>query len=261
MAESGKDNPQKPYTKNQRKIVIAFFRLAFLLRRLLGLAIVEALWRLRREALLLVTIGSRGHVAAGSLRRHSLRRHSLREALRRRVAVSGAGNALRRTLGRYGTQRVLVLTVLLLLLVLVLLGLELLVSLTLLASRHISNGEGSGDVLAGLGNVEVLVDLGRDGLDLSSKFLLNLVQVVSVVPVNEVDGNTEMAKSSRSTNSMEIGLGVLREVKVDDHVDGLDIDTSGKQIGTDEVSARAVSELMEDSVSMALDHLGVGVVT
>lgn len=250
MAESGKDNPQKPYTKNQREIVIASFKLAFLLRRLLGLAIVEALRRLRRESSLLrETIGGGGHVTS----RASLRRHSLGVALRGRgVAVSGAGHALGRAPGRDRTHGMLVLTVLLL--VLVLLRLELLVSLALLASGHIRDGERSGDVLAGLGNVEVLVNLGRDGLDLGSKLLLNLVQVVSVVPVNQVDGNTEMAKSTRSTDSMEIGLGVLGEVEIDDHVDGLDINTSGQQVRTDEVSTRTVSELMEDSVSMALDH-------
>ena len=59
---------------------------------------------------------------------------------------------------------------------------------------------------------------------------------------------------------MEIGLGHLGEVEVDDDVDGLDVDTSGEEIAADQVPAEAGSEVVEDSIAVSLGHLGVDVV-
>ena len=59
---------------------------------------------------------------------------------------------------------------------------------------------------------------------------------------------------------MEIGLGHLGEVEVDDDIDGLDVDTSCEEIAADQVSAQASSEVVEDSVAVSLGHLGVDVV-
>jgi hypothetical protein len=39
-----------------------------------------------------------------------------------------------------------------------------------------------------------------------------------------------MSKAAGSTDSVKIGLRVLGEIKVDDDVDSLDVDTSGEQI-------------------------------
>jgi len=58
---------------------------------------------------------------------------------------------------------------------------------------------------------------------------------------------------------MQIGLGHLGEVKVDDNVHGLDINTTGEQVGADQVAARAVAEIVEDSVTVLLAHLRVNV--
>ena len=59
---------------------------------------------------------------------------------------------------------------------------------------------------------------------------------------------------------MEVGLGHLWEVEVDDDVDSLDVDTSGEEIAADQVPAEAGSEVVEDSVAVSLGHLGVDVV-
>ncbi|KAH3676787.1 hypothetical protein OGATHE_001277 [Ogataea polymorpha] len=109
-------------------------------------------------------------------------------------------------------------------------------------------------------NVERLVDLSRNRLDLGSEFLFNFVQVESIVPVDEVDGDTEVSKSTRSTNSVQISFCSLGEVEIHHHVDCLNIDTSGKQVRTNQVSDFPLSELVEDLVSCSLRHLGVGVV-
>lgn len=81
-----------------------------------------------------------------------------------------------------------------------------------------------------LRNVERRFDLGRDGLDLSAQLLLNLVKIESVVIRDEVDGQTQVSEAPRTPNSVEVRLTVLGEIKVDHHIHGLDVNTTGKQI-------------------------------
>lgn len=88
-----------------------------------------------------------------------------------------------------------------------------------------------------------------------------------------------MTVSSGTTDPVEVRLGVLGEVEIDDDVDCLDIDTSSEEIwmvqfssagwqrttmkggrtGTDEVTAQSTAEVVEDSVTVVLKHLGVRV--
>jgi len=58
---------------------------------------------------------------------------------------------------------------------------------------------------------------------------------------------------------MQVRFCIFREIKIDDDVDCLNIDASSEQIGADEVSADALAEIVEDAVSVSLEHLGVGV--
>jgi hypothetical protein len=60
--------------------------------------------------------------------------------------------------------------------------------------------------------------------------LFNLVQIESVLIGYQVDGQTQVTKSSRAANTMQIGFGILWEIKVDDNIDGLDVNTSGQEI-------------------------------
>jgi len=62
------------------------------------------------------------------------------------------------------------------------------------------------------------------------EFLFDTIQVESIFVGDEVDGNSQVAISSRSSNTMQVGLRVLGEVEVDDNVDRLNIDSSGEQI-------------------------------
>ena len=48
-----------------------------------------------------------------------------------------------------------------------------------------------------------------------------------------------MSKASRSADSVQVGLGHLGEVEVDDDVDGLDVDASCEEVGRDQVAAEA----------------------
>lgn len=93
--------------------------------------------------------------------------------------------------------------------------------------------------------VQVLVDVLRDALDLSVQLILNLEQIGFVIFSNEVDGDSEVAESARSTDSMQVNVGVLGEVEVDHHVDGLDVNTSCENVGAHQASGLSVLEVME----------------
>lgn len=106
-------------------------------------------------------------------------------------------------------------------------------------------------------DVEALVNDWRDGLNFSSEFLFNLVEIETILVRNQVDGQTQVTKATATTDTMKIGFGVFGEIKVDNDVDGLDIDTTGQQVGADEVSADTVPEIVENSVAVGLKHLCV----
>lgn len=82
-------------------------------------------------------------------------------------------------------------------------------------------------------------------------------KIVLVGVRNKVDGKSEVAESARTPNSMEVCLRVLREVKIDDHIYGLYVDTSSDQIGGDEESAFSFGEIVEHLISLLLIHLCV----
>ena len=54
--------------------------------------------------------------------------------------------------------------------------------------------------------VQRSVDAGRDGLDLRRQLLLHAVQVVAVIEGDEVDGQTQVPKATRSSNTMQVRL-------------------------------------------------------
>lgn len=108
--------------------------------------------------------------------------------------------------------------------------------------------------IRGLVDIEFLVDRLRNRLDLCAELLLNLVEIETVIPVDEVDRQTQMSKTSGSANSVQVGLSVLWEVEVDDHVNRLDIDTSGEQVRADKVSTDSIPEIVENTVTVVLEH-------
>lgn len=116
-------------------------------------------------------------------------------------------------------------------------------------------------LLMELGHVQGLVDDFGNGSNLGAQLLFNPVQGVAVFIGDEVDGNTEMTKASGSTNSMQVSLGHLGKVKVDDNVDSLDVDTSGEEVRADKIAAQSGPEIVKDPVSVCLGHAGVNVVT
>ena len=95
--------------------------------------------------------------------------------------------------------------------------------------------------------VEVLVNVLGDGLDLRIQVLLNAEHVILVVLRDEIDGQTEVTKSTRSSNAMQVGVRLPWEVKVDHDVNRDDVNTSGKDIRADQAPSLSTLEVMEDS--------------
>mmetsp|Transcript_1435 Transcript_1435/g.2632 ORF Transcript_1435/g.2632 Transcript_1435/m.2632 type:complete len:289 (+) Transcript_1435:1024-1890(+) len=84
---------------------------------------------------------------------------------------------------------------------------------------------------------------------------------MTIVVRYQVYSKPQVAETSRTTNSVKIGLAVFREIKVDDHVYGLNINSSGEKIRSHQMSCSAVTELVEDTVSVGLLHLCMNVIT
>jgi hypothetical protein len=109
-------------------------------------------------------------------------------------------------------------------------------------------------------HVELRVHFLRDGLNVRLQLLLDAAQIVAVLEGDEVDRNAQMTETSRSSDTMQIGLRVTREVKVDDHIHRLNVNAASEQVGAHEIAAIALTEVMEDPIAMLLCHLRVDVV-
>ena len=84
---------------------------------------------------------------------------------------------------------------------------------------------------------------------------------VAVLVGDQIDGDTKVAKSSGTTDAVQVGLGHFGKVKVDDHIHGLNVNTTSKEITANEVSAQTAPEVMKYTVSMWLRHSSVNIVT
>lgn len=148
---------------------------------------------------------------------------------------------------------VLVLERLLLWLLLVVLLLLLLLLNTFLLLFMISSIKGRRS------HVETLVNDRGNGLDLCPELLFNLVKIKSIFIRDQVDRQTQVTETTATTDTMKIGLGILGEIKIDNHIHSLDIDTTRQKVGAHQVAANSISKVVEHSVTVRLQHLGMRV--
>ena len=96
-------------------------------------------------------------------------------------------------------------------------------------------------------------------MDLGIKFLLYLIKRLTVIPSDEIDGNTQMTESTGSADTMKIRLSVLGKVKIDDDVDSLNVDATSEEIRAYKVATFAVAEIVKNSITRLLEHACVRV--
>lgn len=117
--------------------------------------------------------------------------------------------------------------------------------------------DGSGNALGRLVDIQVLLNNLWNWLDLRAELLFDSVEVEPIFPIDQVNSQTQMSKTTRTTDTMQVCLSVLREVEVDDNVDGLNIYTTRQEIRTNEITANTIAEIMENTVAVVLQHAGV----
>ena len=81
-----------------------------------------------------------------------------------------------------------------------------------------------------LGDVELQVNLLWHGLDLSLQLTFNVVQIEAVFISDEVNSQTQVTKPARATDTVQVGLGSLWEVKVYHDIHSLDVNPSRQKI-------------------------------
>ena len=104
------------------------------------------------------------------------------------------------------------------------------------------------------GNIKSSINCLGDRLDFRSELLLNLIQIETILVGNKVNSQTQMSKSTRTTNAMKVSFAVFWEIKVNDNVYCLNIDTTSKEIRADKVTAHAVTEVVENAITVGLQH-------
>jgi hypothetical protein len=71
-----------------------------------------------------------------------------------------------------------------------------------------------------------------------------------IIDSDEVDGKTQVAKTSRPSNSVQVGLSILGEVKVNDYIDRQDVDTSCEDICAHQASRLSILEIVVNSTKI-----------
>lgn len=99
-----------------------------------------------------------------------------------------------------------------------------------------------------------LVYLRGNWFYLGPKLLLNPIQVKPILVGDQIDSQTKVTKSSRPTDPVEICFRALGEIKIDNNINSLNIYPPCEKICTNKVPACPVTEIMENSVTVVLQH-------
>jgi hypothetical protein len=106
-------------------------------------------------------------------------------------------------------------------------------------------------------NLNEVSNVGRKLLHYSVVEPLNILEQALILLGNKVDGNTLASKAPRTTDTVQVVLWVVGKVIIDDQRDLLDVNTTGKQVGGDEYTTGARSELTHDNITSVLVHVSV----
>jgi len=102
-----------------------------------------------------------------------------------------------------------------------------------------------------------IVKISRHLFNLCVVMVLDLLDEARVLRQHKVDRCTFTAESTGSTNSMDVVFLLDGQLVVDDKANLLDIDTTGKEISSNEDAYGALTELLHDDVTFDLVHFSV----
>ena len=85
----------------------------------------------------------------------------------------------------------------------------------------------------------------------------NVAQHTNILGGDKVDGDTFTTESSTTADTVNVILSVRGQVVVDDKRHLLDIDTTSEQIGGNENTRRARTELLHQDLTLLLLHVTV----
>lgn len=97
----------------------------------------------------------------------------------------------------------------------------------------------------------------RHRVDFRVQLPLYLYHVLLVLLSYQIYGQTDLSKSSTSTNPVQINTGLGREVKVDDHVHSLHVNTSCDQIRTHQSLKLSLRESLKTFRPLISLHIGM----
>lgn len=107
--------------------------------------------------------------------------------------------------------------------------------------------------------VQGLVDVFGHGVDLGVKFAFDFDDVLLVLLGDEVDGQSDLPVPAAAADAVQVDVGLVGEVEVDDHVDGLHVDAAGDEVGGDQSLELALAEAFEHPYALISLHVGVEV--
>ena len=97
-----------------------------------------------------------------------------------------------------------------------------------------------------------MVRMIRANRNLFLDHLLNATQGTAFISIAERQSNPFSASSARSTNSMDVVLGLHRQVIIDDMRNVIDIDATGSNISGDQDSRPSIAETVQGSLPSGL---------
>jgi len=106
-----------------------------------------------------------------------------------------------------------------------------------------------------ISNDSQIVKISGELVDLRVVMFLELLDELGVLRADEIDGRSLTTEPTGSSDSVDVVLFSLRQLKVDDELYLLDINTSSKDVGGDEDSDGSLSELLHDNVTLGLVHI------
>lgn len=109
----------------------------------------------------------------------------------------------------------------------------------------------------GLWRLDKVGDVEGHLVDLGVVEGLNLAHHLDVLGGDEVDGDTLTTETTTTTDTVDVVLLGGGEVVVDDERNLLDVDTTGEEVGGDQDTRRAGTELLHDDLTLVLVHVTV----